>query len=139
MKEDQERLEKLKDATNASPYYHHMGLKVNIIGEDGSSELVMNFKDNFRNIHGIAHGGVLASLVDACSGLALYSLLKEDEAIVTVDLRINYVAPFTEGKITGRGKAIHRGRNTAVSEGSIYDESEKLLAKGMATYFIHKR
>ena len=55
MKEEQERLENLKKATNASPYYHHMGLKVNKIGEDGSSELVMNFKENFRNILAFGH------------------------------------------------------------------------------------
>ena len=138
MKKNRNGLEELKAAINRSLFYCHMGLKVLEL-KNGSSLLILDYKNTLMNMHGIAHGGVLASLVDACSGLALYSLLEADEEIVTVDLHVNYIAPFTEGRITGKGKALHRGKNTGVSEGEVFDESGKLLAKGMATFFIHTR
>ena len=113
-----DRTELIKMATNSCPFYQHMGITV-LSTHDGCSEVVMDFKQEYCNIYGKAHGGVLAALVDSSCGLALASHLEESETVVTIDLRINYISLFTSGRATARGKVLHRGRNIAVTETEI--------------------
>ena len=133
--EEAQRLELIRQAVNASPYYGHMGMEVRETGE-GLSRLELTFKNEHCNIYGFAHGGVLASLIDSSCGLALTSALTPEESAVTVDLRINYFLPFSEGTLTGRGRLISRRQHIAVAEAEIRDEQDQLVAKGITTHFI---
>jgi len=122
---------------NSSPYYQHMGMKA-VHCADGTSRLEIRAEEHTKNLYGTVHGGVLASLVDSACGVALGTMLEEGESAVTVDLRINYIAPVREGLLIAEGKAIHRGRNTGVAEATLHNENGVLVAKGMTTHFIQR-
>lgn len=137
--EHNEELDALKkammQALNSSPYYRLLGMEVLELGE-GRSKLRIKVRQDHHNLYGILHGGVIASLLDSTCTIALASLLRAGETAVTVDQRINYISNLSQGEIYGEGRAIHRGRNTGVSQGEVRDQEGRLIAVGMATIFI---
>jgi acyl-CoA thioesterase len=135
--ERQAFLETILSILNSSPYYRHMGMKA-VHCADGTSRIEIQADEHTKNLYGTVHGGVLASLIDSSCGVALGTLLEEGETAVTVDLRINYIAPVRAGLLIAEGKAIHRGRNTGVAEATLHTEGGVLVAKGMTTHFIQK-
>ena len=86
---------------------------------------------------GYVHGGVVAALGDNACGLAYASLLAEEEAPLTVELKINYVAPSIGGLLIGRGNVMHCGERIGTVEGEIYSRDsagrEHLSASLLAT------
>jgi len=120
---------------NSSPYYRHIGMEVVEAGQ-GRSLLRLPVKDELKNLYGILHGGVLASLLDSTCSIAVATLLEEGEATATLDQRINFIANVRDGVLYGEGRALHKGRYTGVGEGVIKDEEGNLVAAGMVTVFI---
>lgn len=123
---------------NSSPYYRHIGMEVVEAGE-GRSLLRLPVKDELKNLYGILHGGVLASLLDSTCSIAVATLLEEGETTVTLDQRINFIANVSGGVLYGEGTALHKGRYTGVGQGVIRDEEGNLVAAGMVTVFILRR
>ncbi len=122
---------------NSSPFYRHMGMTAKIPGE-GTSRLELPAAEITHNLYGTVHGGVLAALIDSACGVALGTVMAQGETIVTVDLRINFIAPVKQGVLIAEGKVIHKGRNTGVAEATIRSEEGQLVAKGMTTHFIQR-
>jgi uncharacterized protein (TIGR00369 family) len=87
-----------------------------------------------NNPLGVLHGGVAASLVDHVMGLAMLSMLSEDEVFTTIELKVNYLRAVKEdGPIRARGKALKVGKTIGVIEGDIYDAAGELLAHAICS------
>jgi len=134
----EEEFEKIAEALSESPYYKHLGMKIVKI-RDKSSEAHLVLGAEHKNIWNTIHGGAVASLLDSTCGSSLYSMLDTDEGAITVDLRVNYLAPPREGLMIGKGKFVHRTRNLAWSEAEAYDNDGKLVARAQAIHRIIKR
>ncbi len=132
---EQRRIEELCSKANKCPYYRTISMKIEGVTEEGSVLRVRSGVKH-RNLWGTTHGGVLASLVDSACGVSIAPHLKQGEAMVTIELHIDYVAPVAKGDMIGRGTMIHRGRRLARSEAVITDEGGRLLAKGHASFMI---
>jgi uncharacterized protein (TIGR00369 family) len=135
MELDDRTREAFKNVLNGSPMYCHMQMEVKEAGE-GHSLITLNARQQLHSLYGMLHGGVAATLLDSACGIALGSLLEPGEMCVTVDLRINYIANLKEGTLEGRGRVIHRGKQTGVSEAEIRDQAGNLIAVGMSTHLI---
>lgn len=87
---------------------------------------------------GSVHGGLAATLLDSCSGCAIFSTLEKGEGWTTLELKINFVRTITKetGLIRAEGRIIHRGRTIATSEGDIKDSAGKLYAHATTTCII---
>ncbi len=131
----EERWRLIKDLINASPFYQYMGMEV-VEAKEGQSRLRMPVNAEMMNLYGTVHGGAIGTILDSSCGIALGTLLKEGETMVTVDMRINYVLPVREGVLIGEGKAVHRGRHTGVAQAEIRDEDGNLVAVGICTHYI---
>lgn len=117
-------------------FYGLMGMRLEELAE-GTSRFVMPATPRLFNAGGVVHGGALAALADASIGAALATLIDPDrEAIATIEMKINYMAPLRGGEVVAEGRIIQRGRSVAVGESSVRDSEGKLLAKAMATYAI---
>jgi len=132
---DRERIELFLQALNTSPVYRHLGMRV-VRAEAGQSRVELPVGENLKNLYGILHGGLLATLMDSACGVALGTLLRPGETLVTLDLRINFLCPVRSGTLTAEGTVVHRGRKTGVAEASIRDQDGRLVARGGATTFF---
>ena len=90
------------------------------------------------NPAGTVHGGVAATLLDSCMGLAIQSTLEKGVGQTTLEFKISLVRPITAetGEIKAEGVVLSRGRRVGTAEGRITDRTGRLLAHGTTTCLI---
>ncbi len=80
------------------------------------------FVGNINN--GALHTGVLISLIDSISGLAVFCALPKPESIVTLDLRVDCFKPSTRGKdLIAVAECTKLTNTIAFISGCIYHDS----------------
>ena len=91
------------------------------------------------NPMGGVHGGFAATLLDSVTGCAVMSMLESGVTYATVDLNVKMVQPVPQNcTLVVEGNALHVSKSIGVAEGSIKDESGKLLAHGTATLVLKR-
>jgi uncharacterized protein (TIGR00369 family) len=93
------------------------------------------------NPAGTVHGGLAATLLDSCMGLAILSTLEKGVGQTTLEFKISLVRPITTetGLIKAEGVVLNRGRRIGTAEGRITDRKGRLLAHGTTTCLIFPR
>jgi uncharacterized protein (TIGR00369 family) len=91
-----------------------------------------------RNPFGTVHGGLAATLLDSCMGLAVLSMLDNGLAQTTLEFKISLVRPITAqtGLVKAEGKVINCGRRVGTAEGKLTDKEGRVLAHGTTTCLI---
>jgi acyl-CoA thioesterase len=117
-----------------NPFIKFMGITVPQLGR-GYARFVLPFKPELANSIGLLQGGAIAALADEAVAFALYSLVKEDETINTVEMKINFLAAVQEGEVTAVARISKRGRTISLGEFEVR-QGDRLVAKGLCTY-IH--
>ena len=85
------------------------------------------------------HGGIIALLLDTAMGILASHTLPENEAVVTTNLSINYLATANEGHLHAQASISHKGRQTIVTIGNVIDDGGKLLAIATGSFFVIQR
>jgi uncharacterized protein (TIGR00369 family) len=90
------------------------------------------------NPAGTVHGGLAATLLDSCMGLAIQSTLEKGVGSTTLEFKISLLRSITPdtGLITAEGVVLSRGRRVGTAEGRITDRAGRLLAHGTTTCLI---
>ena len=102
---------------------------------DGRCAWGMEIKPLHMNPYGVVHGGLLFTLIDYAMGGALTSTLEGGQRCTTLEIKINYLAPATEGDVTAAAWVVSKGGRIAVMEGKV-TAGEKLLAVATGTFYI---
>jgi len=91
------------------------------------------------NPSGTVHGGLTATLLDSCMGLAIQSALDREVSQTTLEFKISLVRPITPetGEIRAEGKVLNCGRRIGTAEGRVVDGQGRLLAHGTTTCLIY--
>src|SRR5476649_817623 len=94
--------------------------------------------DIHLNPAGTVHGGLAATLLDSCMGLAIQSTLAKGVAQTTIEFKISLMRPITPetGPIRAEGVVLNCGRRVGTAEGRIVDGKGRLLAHGTTTCLI---
>ncbi len=94
--------------------------------------------DAHLNPAGTVHGGLAATLLDSCMGLAVQSTLEKGLGQTTLEFKISLARPITPqtGTIRAEGIVLSRGRRIGTAEGRLTDGSGRLLAHGTTTCLI---
>jgi uncharacterized protein (TIGR00369 family) len=97
--------------------------------------------DSHLNPAGTVHGGLAATLLDSCMGLAIQSTREKGIAQTTVEFKISLLRPITPetGLIKAEGVVLNCGRRVGTAEGRITDGKGRLLAHGTTTCLIFPR
>jgi len=90
------------------------------------------------NPAGTVHGGLAATLLDSCMGLAIQSTLEQGVGQTTLEFKISLLRPITPetGMIKAEGVVLNCGRRVGAAEGRITDSRGRLLAHGTTTCLI---
>jgi uncharacterized protein (TIGR00369 family) len=95
--------------------------------------------DAHLNPYGTVHGGLTATLLDSCMGLAVQSTLDKGLGQTTVEFKISLMRPITpENRADqgGRHLVLNCGRRVGTAEGRLTDQNGRLLAHGTTTCLI---
>ncbi|MGO9574256.1 MAG: PaaI family thioesterase [Terriglobales bacterium] len=84
------------------------------------------------------HGGLAATLLDSCTGLAVQSTLEIGVGRTTLEFKISLVRAITleTGQIRADGNVLNCGRRVGTAEGRVTDAKGRLLAHGTTTCLI---
>jgi len=121
-----------------NPFWSLLGMEILEI-KKGWAKIRLPFSEKLANGIGVAHGGAIFSPADSAVGMALIGLINKDENISTLEMKINYLRPFTSGEIVAEAKIVHKGTMTAIGDVDVWDEKENLIAKCLVTYAIFKK
>jgi len=93
------------------------------------------------NPAGGVHGGLSATLLDSCMGLAVLSKLEKGIGQTTLEFKISLMRPITPetGLIRAEGAVLTCGRRVGTAEGRVTDRDGRLLAHGTTTCLIFPR
>jgi uncharacterized protein (TIGR00369 family) len=86
--------------------------------------------------HGFLHAGMVATALDSACGYAGFTLMPEGAGVLTIEFKINLLAPAKGQRFRMVGEVIKPGRTITVTEGRAYaidDGREKLIATLGAT------
>ena len=105
--------------------------------KNGYCKVKLKVKKKHLNNGGIVHGGVLASLCDVALAGAVFSVMKEDQWCVTIQLNVEFLDPaFLNETIYGYGKVVRRGRTLAFVEGGVVGKSKKQITRAHGIWYI---
>ena len=106
--------------------------------EAGRVVITAEPRDSHLNPAGTVHGGLAATLLDSCMGLAVRSTLAKGINSTTLEFKISFMRPITRqtGEIRAEGWVINCGRRVGIAEGRITDRQGRILVHGTTTCLI---
>lgn len=125
-------VEEMIAVVNRSPFPHHISMTLLSLDFD-SARLSLAIDDLHFQAMGLVHGGVMATLIDTATFWSAYMRLAEEDGLVNIDLKLNYLLPVTQGQLTVEGKCLKAGRSLSYSQASVYDSQGQLCAHGTST------
>lgn len=102
----------------------------------GLVEIVMPTSLSVSQQHGFVHAGAVASIADSAAGYAALTLMPPDAGVLTVEFKINLLAPAVGNRIVARGRVVKAGRTITLAQTDVFAENrgqEKLVAVLTAT------
>lgn len=102
----------------------------------GEVEIQMPFRPDLSQQHGFVHAGALTSIVDTACGYAALTLMPAGAAVLTVEFKVNLLAPGKGELFVARARVLKAGRTLTVANGDVLAVErgeEKLVATMVAT------
>ena len=106
----------------------------------GAVEIEMAYRPDLTQQHGFLHGGIISTALDSACGYAAYSVMPSDAAVLTIEFKVNLLAPGKGERFLFRGSVTKPGRTIIVADGEAYalegDKNPKLIATMTATIMV---
>jgi len=88
--------------------------------EPGFVEIHLPHKPEITQQHGYIHGGVVGMIADSAAGYAANTLTPSDTSVLTVEYKLNLVAPADGQRLVARGEVIKPGRTLIITKAEVY-------------------
>ncbi|HRP27437.1 MAG TPA: PaaI family thioesterase [Burkholderiaceae bacterium] len=114
-----------------------LGASLGVI-EAGRVELSMRHRAELTQQHGFLHAGIVAAALDSACGYAAFTLMPDDAAVLTIEFKINLLAPARGPHFRFEGYVVKPGRTINVVDGRALQSdgdgsNESLVATMTAT------
>lgn len=87
--------------------------------EAGSTEIHLPHWTGVEQQHGFVHGGVVGMIADSAAGYAAMTLVPASASVLTVEYKMNLVAPADGEKLIARGKVVRPGKTLIVTQAEV--------------------
>lgn len=88
--------------------------------EPGYTEIHLPFKAEITQQHGFIHGGVVGMIADSAAGYAANTLTPADSSVLTVEYKLNLIAPADGERLVARGEVIRSGRTLIITKAEVF-------------------
>jgi uncharacterized protein (TIGR00369 family) len=102
----------------------------------GMCEIELPYRRDLCQQHGYLHAGVTTMIADSAAGYAAFSLMPKNASVLTVEFKVNLMAPAAGERFLARGTVIKPGRTLFVAEAEVLAEEKgerKSVARMLAT------
>ena len=112
------------------------GLTFNVL-KPGEIFYKMTIQSKHLSSPGVAHGAVIAGLMDCVLGMtALSFAITMDQLTSTVEFKLNFIKPaLLDDELEGHGVIEYKGKSLIITSGNIINKKTgELVAKGLGTF-----
>lgn len=125
------------------PFVDHLGARLLSCAE-GASHVELDLAPHHCNSFGVAHGGVLMTLLDVTMAMAgrsrTYHADDEQMGLVTIEMKTTFMQPAQGARIASHGRCVYRTRTMAFCEADIVDEGGRTVARASGTFkYVRQR
>ena len=99
----------------------HLGAVLGRV-EPGFVEIALDFRPELSQQHGFFHAGIVATIADSAGGEAAYTLFPAEAGVLTVEFKVNLMAPADGERIVAGGRVIRSGRTITVAHFDVHVE-----------------
>lgn len=102
----------------------------------GSVTVRLPFRADLTQQHGYLHAGIATTVLDSACGYAALSLMAADRDVVSVEFKINLLAPAAGSHFLARGRVLRSGRTLTICAAdlmAVSEEGERLVATMLGT------
>ncbi len=96
-----------------------LGAELTVV-RPGTIEIEMPFSESLTQQHGFLHAGVISTALDSACGYAAFSLMPADATVLTIEFKVNLLAPGKGERFLFRGSVTKPGRTIIVADGQAY-------------------
>lgn len=82
--------------------------------EAGRCIIELAVRDELTQQHGYVHGGIVGMIADSAGGYAAFSLMPADASVLTVEYKINMLAPAAGERLVATGEVLKPGRTLSI-------------------------
>lgn len=132
--------DRVRESFSRQRIMDHLGAQVAEVGP-GRCEIRLPFKPELSQQHGYFHGGVIGTIGDSAGGYAAYTLMPADAGVLTVEYKMNLLAPGDGELLIARGQVLKAGRTLMVSRADVSvvkEGRETLCATLLQTLIVMK-
>ena len=107
--------------------------------EPGRVSIRLPFREDLTQQHGFLHAGTIAAVADSACGYAALTLMPSDAAVLSIEFKVNMLAPAKGEAIVARAEVIRGGRTIAVCRADVFalsEGQEKLVAAMQGTMMV---
>lgn len=122
----------------SSPIWKYIGMEIveNLQGQKG---VKISNHENLKQVYGNIHGGIIAMAIDAAMGVAVNEALGPDQAAVTAELKVNYLAPIFDSDLYAFAELAKQGKHLIVGTINVYNEENQRVALGISTFSMRAK
>jgi len=107
--------ERVQSSFNRQQAMALLGAKVTRLAP-GECEIQLPFKPELTQQHGYFHGGIIGTIADSAGGYAGFTLMPEGSSVLTVEYKMNLLAPGDGDLLIARGRVLKSGRTLVVTQ-----------------------
>ncbi len=131
--------ERVRESFARQKVMETMGARLTLV-TPGIVEIEMDYREELTQQHGFLHAGVISAALDSACGYAAYSLMPAEAAVLTIEFKVNLLAPGRGDRFLFRGTVTKPGRTIIVADGQAYahigDDKPKLVATMTGTMMV---
>ena len=110
---------RVRSSFDQQQFMKKMGVRL-VRVEPGTAVLELDFDGTLTQQHGYVHAGVITTIADNSCGYAAYSLMPANSEVLTVEFKVNFLAPAIGTKFEAIGRVIKPGRTLTICSAEVF-------------------
>lgn len=115
---DPNALDLVRQGFKRQPIMHDLGARLLSVAP-GMVQIEMDFKNSLTQQHGFLHAGILTTLLDSACGFAAFSLMPPGSEVLSVEFKVNFLAPARGDRFIASGQVVKPGRTLFICQGEM--------------------
>jgi len=120
---DEEFESRVRESFTRQGLMKHLGAELAVL-EPGHAEIQVPFRLEVTQQDNYFHAGVSGAIADSACGYAAYTLMPADSSVLTVEYKMNLLAPAEGEKLVARGRVLRSGKTLKICAADVYVQKE---------------
>jgi len=120
---DEEFESRVRESFARQGLMKHLGAELAVL-EPGHAEIQVPFRLEVTQQDNYFHAGVSGAIADSACGYAAYTLMPADSSVLTVEYKMNLLAPAEGEKLVARGRVLRSGKTLKICAADVYVQKE---------------